>query len=63
MTRECRRNTVEDSRVEAELTPTQPPKILEDIPEGKEETSEEKKNCEECFMSGLPSDHDKSDED
>ena len=34
-----------------------------DIPEGEEETSEEKKNCEECFMSGLPSDHDKSDEE
>ena len=45
------------------LTPTHPPQILENIPEETEETSEEKKHCESCFLSGLPTDHDESDEE
>ena len=46
----------------SELTPTHTPQKLEDIPEERD-TAEEKKHCELCFLSNLPTDHDESDDE
>ena len=48
-----------------EKTPTHPPKISErkEDPEKVNNTSKEKKHCESCFLSNLPTDHEESDEE
>ena len=61
---ECWRNRVDGVREKKEI-PTHPPKILEEgeAPEKENSAFDEKKHCESCFLSGLPTDHDESDEE